>query len=77
MQSTKLIFVGDGQLNSTSVLVIFAPGMYDNSFLNMQHLGEGHIFFLSDSSFYEIPATCSREIPATLYARGITTDILE
>ena len=43
-------------------------GRYDTSYLNMQHLGAGH-FFRSDSSF--------REIPAKLYPRGITTDILE
>ena len=44
-------------------------GMYDTSYLNMQHLGAGHICFRSDSSF--------REIPTILYPRGITTDILE
>ena len=35
---------------------------------NMQHLGAGH-FFRSDMSF--------RDIPAILYPRSITTDILE
>ena len=38
--STKLIhvFAGYGQRNSSSVLdFFFAPGMYDTSFLNMQH----------------------------------------
>ena len=66
--STKLTFVGYDQLNSTTVLDFFAPGMYDTSYLNMQHLGAGD-FFRSDSSF--------REIPAILYSKSITTDILE
>ena len=43
--------------------------VYDTSYPNMQHLGVGHTFFRSDSSF--------REIPAILYPRSITTDILE
>ena len=30
--ATKLIFVGYGQLNSTTVLDCFAPGMYDTSY---------------------------------------------
>ena len=30
-RSTKLIFVGYGQLNYTTVLVFLAPGMYDTS----------------------------------------------
>ena len=66
---TKLIFVGHGQLHSTTVLDSFAPGLYDTNYLNMQHLGAGHICFRSDSSF--------REILAILYTRSITTDILE
>ena len=33
----------------------FAPGMFDTSYINMQHLGAMH-FFRSDSSFREIPA---------------------
>ena len=48
-QSTKLIIVGYGQLNSTTVLDFFAPGMYDTSYLNMQHLGPGHIFLIQQS----------------------------
>ena len=48
--SLKLI-LGYGQLNSTTVLIFFATGMYDTSNLNMQHLGAGHICFRSDSSF--------------------------
>ena len=67
-RSTSKIFVGNGQLNSTSVLNFFAPGMYDTSYLTIQHMGAGHIF-RSDSSF--------REILAILYPRSITTDILE
>ena len=43
--------------------------MFDTSYLNMQYLGAGHIFFGSNPSF--------REIPAILYPRSITTDILE
>ena len=42
--------------------------LYDTSYLNMQHLGAGH-FFRSDLSFWEIPAM--------LYPKSITTDILE
>ena len=42
--------------------------MYDTSYLNMQSLSAG-ICFRSDSSF--------REIPAILYPRSITADILE
>ena len=68
LRSTKLIFVSNGQLNYTTVLDFFAPGMYDISYLNMQHLGAGH-FFCSESNFHEIPAI--------LYPRSITTDILE
>ena len=37
--------------------------------LNMKLLGAGYIVFRSDLSF--------REIPAILYLRSITTDILE
>ena len=36
------IFVGYGQVNSTTFFRFFAPGMYDTSYLNMQHLGAGH-----------------------------------
>ena len=43
---TKLIFVGYGQLNSTTVLD-FAPVMYDTSYLNMQHLGGPWAYFFS------------------------------
>ena len=39
LRSTKLIFVGYGQLNATIVFDFFAPGMYETSYLNMQHLG--------------------------------------
>ena len=60
-KSTKLIFVGYGQLYSTN---FFAPGMN----LDIQHLGAGHCF-RSDSSF--------REIPIIMYPRSITIDILE
>ena len=66
--SAKLIFVGYSQLNSSTVLDFFAPSMYDTSYLNMQHLGTG-LFSCSDSSFYEIPAI--------LYPRSTTKDILE
>ena len=59
----KLKFVGYGQLNYTTVLH-FAPGMCYTSYLNMQHLGAGNIFFVL-------------VIPAILYHRSITTDILE
>ena len=71
------IFVGYSQINNICRLLstkfyycfrFFAPGMYDTSYLIMQHLGAGH-FFHSDLSF--------REIPAILYPRSITTDILE
>ena len=65
----KLIFVGYDQLNSLYVLDLFAPGMYDTSYLDMQHMGARHFLFRSDSSF--------REIPAILYLKRITTDILE
>ena len=37
--------------------------------IKIQHLGAGHIFFHSESSF--------RENPAVLYSRSITTYILE
>ena len=69
--STKPIFVGYGQLNSTTVLDFFAPGMYryGTSYSNMQHLGAGHFLFVVTRGF--------REIPAILYPRSITTDILE
>ena len=43
--STKLMFEGYDQLNSTNVLDFFAPGMYDTSYFNMQHLGAGHVYF--------------------------------
>ena len=43
-KSPKRIFTGNSQLNSTTVLDFFALGMYDNSYLNMQHLGAGHFF---------------------------------
>ena len=49
--------------------------MYDTRYLNMQHLGAGHIVFRSESSFREIPAIM---YPAILYPRSIiTADILE
>ena len=43
--------------------------MYYTSYLIMQYLGAVHILYRSDSSF--------RKIPAILYHRSITTDILE
>ena len=64
LRSTKLIFVGYCQINLLRYCFrFFALGMYDTSFLNMRHLGAGHIFFV-------------REIQAILCPRSITTGFL-
>ena len=44
IRSTKLMVVDYSHLYTITVLYFFAPGMYDTSYLNMQHLGSGHIF---------------------------------
>ena len=61
------IFVGYSQLNSTTVLdFFFVPGLYDTIICSIWAQGT---LFRYDSNF------CA--IPAILYPRNITTDILE
>ena len=55
LQSTELIFVGYGQLNSTTVLDFSEPGMHDTSYLNMQHFGVGYIFFVLTGVIARLP----------------------
>ena len=52
LRSAKRIFVGYGQLNFTTIFYIFLhQACLTYSYLDMQHLGAGHIFFRSGSSF--------------------------
>ena len=56
-QNIVYIFYGYGQLNSTTVR-FFALGMYDTSYLNIQHLGAGHYVFSFQLEFRSLQIFC-------------------
>ena len=43
------------------VLIDFCTSMYDTSYLNMQHLGTGHIFFVLAQVFAKFQQSCNLE----------------
>ena len=67
---TKPIAVGYSQLNSTTFR-FFALGMHNTDYLNMQHLGAGHIFFILIRIFGRFQQSCTLGASLPIYVNSI------
>ena len=55
-------------------LIRFAPGMYyDTGYLNMQHFGTGHIYFVLTRVFARLQQSCTLEASLHIFWDSIGT----